>query len=111
LVEIELEMNLPEKQQLPSRETSHVLAIVNEALSNVVRHARARRVNLMAEVENGRFRLVIRDDGSGLPPETSQGYGLRNMHERALLLGGVLDVSGSPGKGTTVSLDMPWRAG
>jgi signal transduction histidine kinase len=109
LVEIKLEMTLPDDQQLAFRETSHVLAIVNEALSNVVRHARARQVRLMAEVEDERFQLVIRDDGSGLPPDTSQGYGLRNMHERALLLGGELKIKGAPGKGTTVSLEMPWR--
>jgi len=110
LVEIDLNLDLPAEQQLPALETSHVMAIVNEALSNVVRHARAKRVELSAAVMDGWLRLSVRDDGSGLPSEAGQGYGLRNMHERALLLGGELDVDGSPGKGTTVRLEMPWRA-
>ena len=109
LVEIDLDLQLPAGQQLPARDTSHILAIVNEALSNVVRHARARRVSLSARVKAGRLDLSIRDDGSGIPPETGQGYGLRNMHERALLLGGELEVSGPPGKGTLVRLEMPWQ--
>lgn len=109
LVDIHLDLDLPAGPQLPARETGHVLAIVNEALSNVVRHAHARRVRLNAAVQEGRLELAIHDDGSGLPPDSGQGYGLRNMHERALLLGGKLDVNGPPGKGTTVSLEIPWR--
>jgi signal transduction histidine kinase len=87
----------------------HVQAILREALSNVARHARARQVFIAARREDGRLRLTVQDDGAGLRPGAAAGYGLRNMRDRARLLGGRLEVSGTAGKGTTVSLDIPWQ--
>lgn len=50
--------------------------------------------------------MILQDDGIGLPQELHEGYGLRNMQERARLLGGKLNVMGS-GKGTTVVMELP----
>ncbi|HLF28018.1 MAG TPA: ATP-binding protein [Anaerolineae bacterium] len=109
LVDVSLAIDLPAGDSLSPARTEQVLAVVSEALSNVIRHARARQVQIKAGLEDGRLRVTIRDDGLGLPRQFEAGYGLRNMRERARLLGGQIDVTGVPGKGTTVTLDIPWR--
>jgi signal transduction histidine kinase len=109
LVEVSLELDLPETDSLASVRTDHVVAVVHEALSNVVRHAQARQVKVQARRSDGRLIVTIQDDGSGLPREVEAGFGLRNMRDRARLLGGQLDVTGAKGKGTTVKLDIPWK--
>lgn len=107
-VEVDVDLALPGEESLSPVRAEHVVAVVQEALANAVRHARARKVRLEARREDGRLRVVVRDDGVGLPSETPAGYGLRNMRDRARLLGGSLQVEGRPGKGTTVILEVPW---
>jgi signal transduction histidine kinase len=108
-VAISLEMDIPEAETLLAARAEHVMAIANEALSNIVRHARARKVTLWARREGDRLALTIQDDGVGIEAGAAAGYGLRNMRDRAHLLGGNLKVDGSGGKGTTVTLEIPWR--
>lgn len=108
-VDVVLTTDLPETDSLSPARTDHVLAIVNESLSNVVRHARARRVKIAARLDQARLRVTIQDDGAGLPRDIEPGHGLRNMRERARLLDGQIDVVSAGGKGTTVTLDVPWR--
>ena len=110
LVEISLALELPDSDESfsPNR-ADHVLAIVTEALSNVVRHARAQQVHVTARRDDGRLQLTIQDDGVGMNQAADAGHGLRNMRDRARLLGGNLDISSPNGKGTTVRLDVPWR--
>lgn len=109
MVDISLDLDLPETDPLSPARTDHVLAVVAEALSNVVRHARAHRVNIQAGLIDGRMHLLIQDDGVGLPVDIVEGHGLRNMHDRARLLDGQLEITGANGKGTTVQLDIPWK--
>lgn len=109
LVDISLELSLPEGETLSPARTEHVLAIVNEALSNVVRHAHARQVKIRASHKEGRLLLTVEDDGVSLPKSYTAGYGLRNMRDRARLLEGQLEVQALDGKGTRVVLSMPWR--
>jgi signal transduction histidine kinase len=109
LVDITLDLDLSDTARLSPTRAAHVLAIVNEALSNVVRHAQARSVRVSALVNAGRLQLRVQDDGLGLPQNLQAGYGLRNMHDRARLLDGQLDVSTANGKGTLVKLDVPWK--
>jgi signal transduction histidine kinase len=109
LVAIDLALDLPEAGALPARRSEHVLAIVREALANAVRHARARQVDIRAARANGRLVLTVQDDGQGLPSDLQAGFGLRNMRDRARLLGGRLDIGPSPGRGTRVTLDIPWE--
>jgi signal transduction histidine kinase len=61
--------------------------MTNEALSNVVRHAEATQVSLSALVNDNSLYLAIRDYGRGLPTDYVRGYGLRNMRDRARILG------------------------
>ncbi|MBI3942391.1 MAG: sensor histidine kinase [Chloroflexi bacterium] len=108
LVQTHLVNALPPEQDLSPAQKIHVLAIVNEALSNVVRHAQARNVEIRTWSDNGDLCLWVKDDGIGVRGMPEGGYGLRNMRDRARLLGGQLDIQGQPGKGTTVLLRMPW---
>ncbi len=108
LVNISLELKLSESGSLSAVRTGHVFAIVNEALSNIIRHARARNVKLRAQDLGKYLQIVIKDDGVGLPLNTQPGYGLRNMRDRARLLNGRLDFSQPEGKGTIVTLEIPW---
>lgn len=108
---IEVKINLGELhcEGIADYRADHIAAIVNEALSNVVRHAHARHAAIDARCENGRLVVTIQDDGVGLPANVQAGYGLRNMRDRARLLGGQLDVTAAPRHGTLVTLDAPWR--
>jgi signal transduction histidine kinase len=86
-----------------------VMAIANEALSNVARHARASKVILSATTRGGQFVLTIEDNGVGLAEEAHLGFGLRNMRDRARLLNGKLDLLKAVPHGTVVRLTMPVR--
>ena len=86
--------------------SSHVAAIVNEALSNTVRHAQAQHVHISAKDEGERLRIAIKDNGIGISPSARQGYGLSNMRDRARLLNGAIEFETS--KGTEVTLVIPW---
>ena len=109
LVEVDLALSIPDGQSLAPSQIGHLLAIANEALSNVARHAHASRVRVGAEVSEGRLRLTIHDNGHGLPIDYVVGYGLRNMRDRARMLGGDLLIDSRPNHGTTVAVDVPWR--
>lgn len=82
--------------------------IVQEVLTNVSRHARASSVHLEAAGDGHDLVLRIADDGQGMrvPPQPTS-FGLLGMRERALALGGRLDIVSSPGDGTTVVLRLP----
>lgn len=110
LMDVHLLLDLPPEASLNQTQTSHVLAIVSEALSNAARHGEAEHVTVQVGSENGRFVLQVRDDGSGFNSSNGDsGYGLRNMRDRARLLGGKLTVDTAPGQGTVVTLSVPWE--
>ena len=106
LVTVDLDLNLPDTFSLLPERNIHFLAILQEALANVVRHAHARHVYVSAGCTDDRLRLVIRDDGIGLPPEITGEHGLHNMRDRASLLHGLLLVE-KLSRGTSVTLDIP----
>jgi signal transduction histidine kinase len=108
LVNISLDLKLPADRALLPVRTNHVFAIVNEVLANIVRHANARKVNIQAYDLGEHLQVLIKDDGIGLSPDAQPGYGLRNMRDRARLLNGELHFSEPSGKGTTVTLEIPW---
>ncbi len=108
LVDVSLDLQLSEEDTLSPVRTDHVLSILKEALSNVMRHARARSVKISARCVEDHLVLVIQDDGSGIGRKSTDGYGLRNMRDRARLLGGSLEIQSKKGGGTQVTLDIPW---
>ena len=109
LMDLRLELDLgPDTHMSPGR-AGHVVAIVREALSNVARHARAQRAVVRASRHNGYLRVEVIDDGVGFPPHAEAGFGLRNMRDRARLLGGSLQIESPNGRGTCVVLEVPWE--
>ncbi|MFC4637311.1 sensor histidine kinase [Deinococcus hohokamensis] len=87
--------------------------VAQEALHNVVKHARAARVWLSVHEAFGVVTVRVRDDGRGFDPaEQGRGtLGQRSMRERAAGVGGLLDVQSAPGEGTLVTLRLPAAAG
>jgi two-component system sensor histidine kinase UhpB len=88
--------------------------IAQEALTNIIRHARAQMVEVELENENGRLLLTVRDDGRGFDvsdarTRASQGesQGLLGMEERAALAGGDLSIESAPGRGTSIRARIP----
>ena len=106
LVVVDLELDLPDLCFLSPERNIHVMAILQEAMANIVRHARARHVSVAAVCMEDHLRLLVKDDGIGLPLQVAEGHGLRNMRDRASLLHGQLAVE-KLAKGTCVTLDIP----
>jgi PAS domain S-box-containing protein len=87
--------------------------ICQEALTNVVRHADARTVGIRIAQEGRAVTLTVQDDGKGVLQAggtARKGFGLLGMRERALLHGGSVEITGSPGRGTTVAVRIPASA-
>jgi two-component system sensor histidine kinase UhpB len=107
MVNIKFEADFPEAKTVSSMRASHVCAIVNEALANTVRHAQASNISIYACDLGEALKVEIKDDGVGIPDDVKNGYGLRNMRDRARLLNGRLEISNH--KGTLVTLEIPWN--
>jgi PAS domain S-box-containing protein len=93
----------------PDAETA-LYRIAQEALTNVAKHARAGNVDIILERRADNVLLIIEDDGVGFDPASTggagQGFGLVGMQERAGLVGAMLEIESSAGKGTTVLVRM-----
>ncbi|HSW15564.1 MAG TPA: ATP-binding protein [Solimonas sp.] len=101
---------LPEPLALPPRATLQVLRVVQEAVGNALKHARAGRIEVSAAETGGRVLIEIRDDGNGMPVVPARGgKGIQNMQRRALALGGELRI-GAAEPGCRVSLSLPSEA-
>ncbi len=85
------------------------IAALREALSNVARHARAARVEVVLVVVDAFVELTVRDDGVGFGPDHAPGRGLGNLVERAEEFGGTCVVSSTPGEGTLVRWSVARR--
>lgn len=95
-----------------SRQTElQVIRIMQEALTNVRKHARARQVSISIEELDGRWQFTVADDGQGFSPEgiaRDRGhFGLQTMRERAALIGATIAIESAPGAGTTIRLQLP----
>lgn len=100
-------------ERLPVEAETAVYRIVQEAMTNVVRHARAENVGVVIEWHSDLLRVGIEDDGQGFDPTGVSGsghLGLVGMRERAELLGGVMRIDSLPGTGTTVTIEIPFQA-
>ena len=90
------------------RVSIQILRVLQEALTNVRKHAKARRVEVDVQHRRSSVVLTVRDDGIGFDPNTVEhGYGRQSMRERAGSIGARLDIVSSPGRGTTVRLRVP----
>jgi two-component system, NarL family, sensor histidine kinase DevS len=87
---------------------STIYRLVQEALSNVGKHADAARVGVTVTAHRSRVELRVADDGRGFDPdEPSTGFGLLGMRERVGLVGGSFEISSRPGEGTEVRVVLP----
>jgi len=97
-------------ERLPATVETALYRVVQEAITNVVRHARATRVDVLTERRGDRVIVMVEDDGVGFEPDLVQRgdhFGLLGLRERAESLGGVLTVESAPGAGTTVVVEVP----
>ena len=103
-------LRLDEIDRLSDAQRTAVFRILQEALTNVVRHAGARRVTVSLEAGADRVILRIHDDGRGIAPaerNDRKAIGLLGMRERAQGVGGDVVIAGEPGRGTTVLVTIP----
>ncbi|MEQ4303541.1 GAF domain-containing protein [Plantactinospora sp. B6F1] len=103
-----LEMTGPVDSAVPDRVRPDLLAVLGEALSNAVRHARASRVTVTVDVSDGELCVQVADDGVGTDPALARG-GLVNLRERAERCGGSFRIDRTEPTGTTIVWRVPLR--
>lgn len=94
-------------EDLPDDYKTCIYRIVQEALRNVVRHAKAKCVRVHLSVTADNLLLAIKDDGHGFEPRREKGLGLLGMEERVSHLGGDFQVESRPGEGTSIRVELP----
>ena len=112
-IPVHLRMSESYERLMPHIETM-IYRLAQEALHNVVKHARADRVDVVLERTSDSLSLIVEDNGVGFEPSQAytvgQGFGLIGMRERAALVGADLQIESTPGRGTTVLLRTPVAA-
>jgi len=105
----------PKIKLAPYTETM-LFRIIQEALNNTVTHARASKVSVSLKLSDFRVSVKIEDNGQGFDADSAlrgadgrKNLGLHGMIERATLLGGNLDIRSAAGKGTTISIEVPYE--
>jgi two-component system sensor kinase len=110
----------PLEEPLPDAVQTAVFRIIQEALTNVGRHARASEASVLLVASGERLRAVVEDNGTGFETPAGEALartslGLSGMRERARLVGGRIEIESQPGAGTTVMVEVPvnhgWRGG
>jgi signal transduction histidine kinase len=104
-----LGMQGPLDSAVPDGVRADLLAVLREALSNAARHAAADSVSVEIDADDDELRMVVTDDGRGMPEDRAGGGGLTNLAERAGRWNGELTVDSAPGRGTTVRWRVPLR--
>jgi signal transduction histidine kinase len=96
-------------ERLPPESETALYRIVQEALTNIVKHAQARNVSIVLTRKPGSVAAVIEDDGQGFDPALvrEDGFGIEGMRERVALLDGRLEVESSAESGTTLVAEVP----
>jgi signal transduction histidine kinase len=92
---------------LPDEYKTCIYRVVQEALNNCTKHAHAKTVRIRVQQPNGLVKLSIQDDGQGFDASQVKGLGLLGIQERVHRLGGECRVQSDPGKGTTLSVEIP----
>jgi len=100
-------------ERLPSEIETTLYRVVQEALSNVVKHSGATQVSVIVARRGGSVAAIVEDDGDGFAPDDvrEDALGLLGMRERLALVGGTLEVESAPGAGTTVAAQVPVGTG
>jgi signal transduction histidine kinase len=97
---------------LPDKHRTCVYRVIQEALTNCVRHAHATNVGITVQARDGHLQVSVTDDGVGLnPARRRNGLGLRGIDERVRELEGTMTIAREGISGTTVAVRLPLRAG
>jgi signal transduction histidine kinase len=109
---IAVQVSVDRRIRLSDNAELQLQRIVQEALTNVRKHARAKQVEVSLEQEDGRVVAVVRDDGLGFNPEELgraelPRFGLSTMRERGPSIGGTVSLDSSPGEGTRLTVEIP----
>ena len=112
-LEIEVDVELPADRRLGAEVETTVYRVVQESLTNVVKHARAASVQLTVRCEGREVEVRVVDDGIGFDAEdgSDAGFGLAGMHERVELAGGQLNIAPGAEAGTVVRARLPVSGG
>jgi PAS domain S-box-containing protein len=108
-----VDLRTAELPGLPDQTASHAFRIIQEALTNITRHANAQRVEVVVRRDPVTLTIEVRDDGVGFVPQSLSGVrslGIVGMRERAVACGGTLRIRGEPGKGTAIVVEIPLEA-
>lgn len=110
-IPVDLFIYCPQGRLSSAHETA-LYRIIQEALTNIARHAQASRASVLVQQRDDQIIAIIEDDGRGFSPEkvSHRRLGLAGMQERAELLGGQLTVESAPGQGTTIFVRLPLEA-
>lgn len=115
-LQIDLQVSGFEDKRLPPATETALYRLVQEALTNVAKHARAKNVSVILKEDGASVRAFVEDDGRGFNVAEVMGsaakdkkLGLFGMEERAALVGGRLTIESMPGKGTRVSVEVPFE--
>jgi len=97
---------------LPSRTVHHLRMVAREAVTNALKHAHARQIQLAVELQDGRLRLTIADDGCGFDPAAPRSrhaghFGCIGIEERCEKIGATVRWNSTPGQGTIVEVELP----
>lgn len=108
-IAVDISLDMEEDLLLNKGMENHLFRIVQEALSNTLRHAKATKMDIVLQRRGDSVRLGIRDNGVGFDPQTKKhaSYGMVNMEERVTEIGGSLNVASAPGKGTRIEIRVP----
>ncbi|MFD0669817.1 sensor histidine kinase [Ramlibacter sp. MAHUQ-53] len=112
-IPIDWRHDLPAGLPLDDATATGVFRLVQEALTNVARHAGASHIEVQLHATPDRLALRVRDDGAGFDAASAarrRGFGLTGMRERATALGGQLHITSTPGQGTTLEATLPLAA-
>lgn len=104
------EVALADADRLSADQSNQLYRIAQEALTNVARHAQAARVRIEGAAVDGRYRLVVEDDGVGMAQQARSSLGLLSMRERAALAGGELRIGSGAGGGVRIEARVPFAA-
>lgn len=104
---LKITLDVPGEDTLSPSQSSHIYSIVQEGLSNIVRHARAENAHIIFAPNEENYLLSIIDDGIGFDPQNSRkGFGLQAIHDHTQLLGGDLDIDSEHNHGTRIKIQF-----
>lgn len=108
VLKVSLHIHDIEKFKLEKPSQFNIYRIIQEAVNNIVKHANASEISIQLIGQSDHITIMIEDDGKGFTPgENKTGRGLKNIVTRSLWLRGNLNIDSTPGKGTTITTEIP----